>query len=239
MGEFRFARVTLALAGLAFLAVGCGDHRPVWRQAGLPKSSISLLPPGASVAAQPVQVAGPAAAAVTESRAVRAEPRPLPKKPRAADSARISHRPPPRAPVQVAAAGAAHFVQVGAHRTRAASEKMWNRLQSLHPRQLGAESHFIVRRDFGAPRGTYFQIQLGPFVDRRAADAKCAALQSARIDCFVVRTRLERVTLPAAGGPSPGAALVNAPVRAAPPPPAREKAEQFIRSGLGQGDDND
>lgn len=241
MAEIRFARMTLALAGVALLAAGCGDHRPLWRQAGLPNPSISLMPPGARVADLAVQVAGPAAAAVSESRAVRAAPRPAPKKPSAAGAARVSRRQPaPRAPLLVAAASAgAHFVQVGAHRTRAASEDMWSRLRSLHPRQFGAESHFIVRRDFGTPRGTYFQIQLGPFADRRAADAKCAALQSARIDCFVVRTALERVVLPAAGAPSPGAASANAPARAVPPPPARKKAAVFIRSGLGQGDNHE
>ncbi len=176
MGEIRFTRMTLALAGVALLA-------------------------------------GSAVAAATESRAVRAAP---------------------RAPLLIAAASAgAHFVQVGAHRTRAASEDLWSRLQSLHPRRLGAESHFIVRRDFGPPRGTYFQIQLGPFAHRRAADAKCAVLRSDRIDCFVVRTLLEQVVAPAAGGPPAGAASTSAPA-AETPPPDRAEPIQLIRSGLGQ-----
>jgi hypothetical protein len=145
----------------------------------------------------------------------------------------------PRAPLLVAAAGGnAHFVQIGAHRTRAASQKLWSKLESLHPRLLGADAHFIVRRDYGAPRGTYFQIQLGPFIDRGAADAKCAELRGARIDCFVLRTALNQVVLPAAGAPPPGAASANAPARAAPPPVAK-KAAKFIRSGLGQGESDE
>lgn len=240
MAEFRFARMILALAGVALFVAGCGDHRPVWRQAGLPKSPVSLVPPGARAADLAVQVAGPAAAAVTETRAASAEPGPRPKKTHATDPASVSRRrPEPRAPILVAAAGrSAHFVQVGAHRTRAASQKLWNKLESLHPGLLGTNPHFIVRRDFGPPRGTYFQIQLGPFVDRRAADARCAELRAARIDCFVLRTALDRVVLPAAGAASANAP-VNVPARTAPPPPARKKAAKFIRSGLGQGDNQD
>ncbi len=98
---------------------------------------------------------------------------------------------------------AAHFVQVGAHRTRSSGEKSWARLKALHPRLLGAESHVIARRDFGAPKGTYFRVRLGPFADRRAANAKCAELQSARIDCFAVRAALKRTARSAAAMPSP------------------------------------
>lgn len=263
-----------AVTAMVLLLAGCGDHRPTWREANLPKSPISLMPPGvepanilllsAGSSPFPIQVAGPSAAArplakpLAGRNSAPAPWRPLVTLAAAHRSTAQRSTAPTAAPTRQLAevGGRAYFVQIGAYRSRATSEDKWRRLAAAHPALLAGEAGLIVRHDFGPPKGLYYQIQAGPFVDRAGADARCAALKAANVDCFVVHTRLDVATRPAAGpaiateppaarkaragGRSPTPATPTGSSRAVPPPAAPPTVPEapFIRSTLAGIDDD-
>jgi cell division septation protein DedD len=61
----------------------------------------------------------------------------------------------------------------------------WQKLKQQHAQVLGGLSPTFERADLG-DKGVYHRVQAGPFADRAAAAAACAALKAAKQDCVVV-----------------------------------------------------
>ncbi|HEX4888895.1 MAG TPA: SPOR domain-containing protein [Alphaproteobacteria bacterium] len=83
-----------------------------------------------------------------------------------------------------ATGGKAFVLQLGAFRTQQAADAGWKLLAARHAGVLGSLEHFIVPADLGE-KGRFFRLQAGPFPERTAANAQCAALKTAGVDCLV------------------------------------------------------
>ncbi len=76
-------------------------------------------------------------------------------------------------------------IQLVAMRDAESAVAAWQKLKQQHAKTLGGLSPIFERADLGA-KGVYHRVQAGPFADRAAAAATCAALEAAKQDCVVV-----------------------------------------------------
>lgn len=90
----------------------------------------------------------------------------------------------PVKPAPVVASGKSYVLQLGAFRTEEAADAGWKLLATRHAAVLGELERFIVPADLG-DKGKFFRLQAGPFAERAAANAQCASLKTAGVDCLV------------------------------------------------------
>ena len=70
-------------------------------------------------------------------------------------------------------------------RTPEEAAKEWSRLQKTLGAALEGLSLTVEGVDLGT-KGIYHRVQAGPFPDKAAASAKCAAIKAMKQDCLVV-----------------------------------------------------
>lgn len=91
-------------------------------------------------------------------------------------------------PAQMATAPVGSFrVQIASLRSEDGAKKAWKRLLSAYADLLQPTKPFIEKADLGGERGTYYRLQVGPFPDKPAAAALCAALRKRAASCIVVK----------------------------------------------------
>ena len=76
-------------------------------------------------------------------------------------------------------------IQLAAVKNADEAPKEWSRLQQALGAQLDGLSLTVETVDLGT-KGIYHRIQAGPFPDKAAAAAKCAAIKARKQDCLVV-----------------------------------------------------
>ncbi|NND43337.1 MAG: SPOR domain-containing protein, partial [Silicimonas sp.] len=64
------------------------------------------------------------------------------------------------------------------------AEAAWTRLQQTNPDLLNNLSVQIQPAEL--PKGTFYRVQVGPLVEREAADSLCEALKSRNQDCLII-----------------------------------------------------
>ncbi|MFZ5610012.1 MAG: SPOR domain-containing protein [Pseudomonadota bacterium] len=76
-------------------------------------------------------------------------------------------------------------IQLAAFRDRSQAEAAWRALQERHGATLGGLSLIVEEADLG-DKGVFYRVQAGPFADKAAASAACAALGAKKQPCFAV-----------------------------------------------------
>jgi hypothetical protein len=76
-------------------------------------------------------------------------------------------------------------IQLAAVKTPEEAQKEWGRLQKALGDALTGLSLTVEGVDLGA-KGVFQRIQAGPFQDKAAASAKCAAIKALKQDCLIV-----------------------------------------------------
>ncbi|MEY4082803.1 MAG: hypothetical protein RL483_172 [Pseudomonadota bacterium] len=105
---------------------------------------------GATVAAAPTSAVPPTPAPATPVPAPVAKPEPEPK-----PAPQQEPKPEPKVEPKPKAASGGYFVQVGAHKTRAAAEAIQKRLQSA--------GHSVSVSETKNASGTWYRVRVGPF----------------------------------------------------------------------------
>ena len=66
------------------------------------------------------------------------------------------------------------------------AEAHWQEVSAAHPEIFDLVAKKILRFDLGPERGIYYRLRVGPFLDRPEAEAKCAEIVEAGLDCLVI-----------------------------------------------------
>lgn len=141
-----------------------------------PPAAATEPPPPAVARAEP-QPSEPTPAPTASPPAPAAPPAPAP----------VARATPPAAPPAAAdeAAGAEGFrIQLAAVSDEERARRAWDELRASYREVLGGLEPRIQRAEIGD--SVFFRIQAGPFGDRGAAEAACAALKARQAACIVV-----------------------------------------------------
>jgi len=92
--------------------------------------------------------------------------------------------PPPQLRGAVSALSGGAVLQIGAYRSNALAAQAWQEFLVEHRDLVGDLVNDIQEADLGAS-GVWHRLRIGPFDDRSAANALCAALKARGADCFV------------------------------------------------------
>lgn len=84
------------------------------------------------------------------------------------------------------AAAGSHVVQVSSQKTEEDAQASFRSLQAKYPTVLGGRQALIRRHDLGE-RGTFYRVQVGPFVSADQANEMCGNLKAAGGQCIVQR----------------------------------------------------
>lgn len=86
----------------------------------------------------------------------------------------------------VAPAAGGMLVQLGAYRSEAEAQGVWNRLKTEQPALVGDLKPRVLRADLGE-KGVFFRLQVGPLADDTSARFFCRELEARKQACFLVR----------------------------------------------------
>jgi hypothetical protein len=163
-----------------------------------PRPGNAPLPPIASIPAPP-NVTPPPPAMVTSEAVIPAAPAPMPAvpvapvtvtQPPAAPAQRLAATAPPAAAPAVtrpvSATGGGSRVAIASVRSEAEARREWDRLRRQHGDALGSMSADFIPADLGE-KGVYWRIYVGPSESHADAQARCSALKTRQISCFVAR----------------------------------------------------
>jgi hypothetical protein len=84
------------------------------------------------------------------------------------------------------AAAGSHVVQVSSQKTEEDAQASFRSLQAKYPTVLGNRQALIRKHDLGE-RGTFYRVQVGPFVTAEQATEMCGNLKAAGGQCIVQR----------------------------------------------------
>lgn len=79
-----------------------------------------------------------------------------------------------------------YWVQIGSYRSRGMAEQKWRVTRRAGGDPLRRAKRRIVRAEIER-RGTYYRVQVGPYVARTKARSLCRDLKSRSIECFLYR----------------------------------------------------